>query len=470
MNIDQTTFADNLRIRIIRPGRIESDADGCVLLWVQNAQRTRSNPAADIAIDLANDLDLPCIAIFCLVPAYPAATHRAYHFLAKGISELPESFAQRGVGWELLYGDPVEQIPSAAKRLSAVCLFTDEAPTREPRAWRENVAQRLDVPMIAVDADVVIPTAHFPKLEWAARTIRPKIERLLDQYLIPSPEPEAIQKSTHRVGQDPMELVSKLNIDTSVGPSPRFTGGYRAAHKRLTWFVNHHLASYDVDRNRSDIDGSSGLSAWLHFGQISPIEIALAARDALPGNGGEAQRSFFNELIVQRELAINFALREPAYDQYAGLPDWGRKTLAEHAGDPRPAPFTAGQLESGQTDDPLWNAAQRQLVAEGYMPNRLRMYWAKQVLQWTRSPEEAHAILVHLDDRYFVDGRDPNGYAGIAWAIGGRHDRPFPPNKPILGLVRPMGVRSMRRYFDTEAYIRQIAERYGDGAAQGDDA
>lgn len=451
----------NDRVAVLRPGSITGD--GPVLLWVQRAQRASGNHAANVAIAIANRLKRPVIAAFCLAPAYPRATLRAYHFLAEGLTELPDGFAARGVGWTLRTGDPVDVFPALVRESGACAIVTDQAPTELATSWKVAVAQRVDVPVIAVDADVVVPASHFPKLEWAPRTIRPKVGRLLDRYLLPIPEPVAEHPSTFREAPDPFELVRSLNLDESVGPAPFLHGGQRAARARLRRFVESHLATYDVDRNRADIDGSSRMSPYLHYGQIAPVEIALTVMDALCGKGREnALQSFLNELIVQRELTINFALRQPGYDTYDGaIPDWGKATLAKHAADPRPHLYSASELEQGRTQDPLWNAAQLQMVHEGYMPNRLRMYWAKQVLLWTPSPEVAYQTVVTLNDRYFLDGRDAAGYAGIAWSIGGRHDRPFPPERPVAGLVRPMGANGMRKHMNVDGYIAGVQERYG---------
>jgi deoxyribodipyrimidine photo-lyase len=297
-------------------------------------------------------------------------------------------------------------------------------------------------------------------LEWAPRTIRPKIGRLLDRYLVPIGDPRVQVPSTLCEAPDPFTLISGLALDNSVGPAPHLRGGQRYARERLARFVTSHLPSYEVDRNRAEIDGSSRMSPYLHFGQIAPLEVALTALRALSDEEHAAARaSFLNELVVQRELTINFALRQPGYDMYDGaVPDWGKRTLAKHAGDLRPERYSRAELEEGRTHDPLWNAAQRQMVHEGYMPNRLRMYWAKQVLFWTGAPEEAYATVVALNDRYFVDGRDAAGYAGIAWSIGGRHDRPFPPERPIAGLVRPMGARRPGDHRALRGSSRRIGE------------
>jgi len=452
---------DDPRLAILRDGETGQDRH-CVLLWVQRAQRATANLAANLAIDLADRLGLPVIAAFCLVPAFPRATRRAYHFMGEGLAELPDAFARRGVGWELRAGEPAEVIPALTRDLAAALVVTDQNALRIGHRWRSEVAAALTVPMVAVDADVVIPTALFPKEEWAPRTMRPKVHRLLDRFLLPVPDPDARHRSTHRAGPDPLTAVAALDLDDRVGPTPNLPGGATAARARLRRFLDDQLDGYDVNRDRADIDGTSRLSPYVHYGQIGPLEIALAVRDA--GRDGAPAgdvASFLDELITNRELSVNFALRNPAYDRYEGIPDWGRKTLDEHRADARPVVYGLDTLDAAATADPVWNAAQRQMVADGWMPNRMRMYWAKQIVRWSATPDEAFDHTVALNDRYFLCGRDPVGYAQIAWAVGGRHDRPFPPNKPILGLVRPMGLGALKKNFDPAAYVRQIDERLG---------
>ena len=453
--------ADDPRLAILQDGEGRPDA-GCVLLWVQRAQRATGNLAANLAIELANELRLPVIAAFCLVPAFPRATLRAYHFMAEGLAGLPDAFAERGIGWTLRTGEPGDVIPVLARELDAALVVTDQNALRIGREWRHNVAATLDIPLVAVDADVVVPTSLFPKEEWAPRTIRPKIHRQLDRFLHPISTATADQPSRHRDGPDPLNAVAGLNLDASVGPAPDIHGGASVARHRLDAFIAERLPGYASDRNRADIDGTSRLSPYLHYGQIGPIEVALAVQEA-GKNGAPAEdvATFLDELIVHRELSINFALRNPDYDRFAGIPDWGKKTLAEHADDPRPALYDLDSLAASETAEPVWNAAQRQMVAEGWMPNRLRMYWAKQIVRWSESPEQAFDHTVALNDRYFLCGRDPVGYAQISWAVGGRHDRPFPPNKPIFGTVRPMATSGLKKHFDVGAYIRQVEERWG---------
>lgn len=434
----------------------------CVLLWVQRAKRATSNHAANHAIAIANELKLPVVAVFCMVPAYPRATLRSMHFMAGGLRELPAAFAARNVGWVLRVGDPVATIPRLARDLAAAVVVTDLDPLRTGREWRNHVAEGLGVPFIQVDTDTVVPTSFLLKEEWAPRTIRTKLAPHLDREIVAIPNPSAHVRSGINDGSDALDVLDTFALDRAVQPNPAIPAGEVAAKAALARFVRDRLDGYDTGRNDSARDLTSRLSPYLHFGQISPVDIAVACREARGTLAGpEAVDAFLSELITQRELAINFAMHNPNYDTYEGLPDWGRKTLAAHAADPRPVIHAIEEIEAGETIDPLWNACQRQLVGEGYMPNRLRMYWAKSILKWTVTPQDAFAIASALNDRYFLDGRDANGYAGVAWSIGGRHDRPFPPNRPILGLVRPMGANGMKKHFDVDAYIEGVHQRLG---------
>ena len=482
MNLTDMVDHGDARVTVPRDG--EPVGAGPVLLWVQHAQRANGNATVNLAVQLADALDREVVAVFCLVPSYPRATLRAYHCMAEGLAELPDGFAARGIGWTLRLGEPEDVIPAVARELKAALIVVDQDPTNTGRRWRADVADAAGLPMVMVDADVVVPTAHFPKLEFAPRTIRPKILKLLPQYLVPIEDPAPGRRSSVREAPDPLDLIATLDIDRSVGPAPYWPGGQSHARHRLARFLDRTLPTYAESRNTTDLEGTSGLSRYLHYGHISPVEVAVAASEAFHRSGGvvgsegeadEASKggegdgsaiggasldSFLDELIVQRELCVNFAVHEPRYETFDAIPDWGRKTLAAHADDSRETILSRDQLEACETPDRLWNAAQRQMIHEGYLPNRLRMYWAKQIPHWTATAEEAHAHTVHLNDRYFVDGRDPTGYAQIAWAVGGRHDRPFPPNKPVIGLVRPLGIRAMKRHFDPEAYIKEIDERY----------
>lgn len=461
------------------------DPDGkCVLLWVQRAKRATSNKAANFAVDVANALDLPIIAVFSLVETYPGATLRAYHYLAESLSELPASFAKRGIGWQLRIGPPGSAIPTAAAELGAAIIVTDQDTIPLGRTWREDVARAISVPLFAVDTDTVVPTSYFPNPEHASHTIRPKLWKriaaadLLDA--IPDPRPKRRWAGTIDPGPNPKTAIEAFPIDRSVGPSPTIRGTRTEGEERLRSFVDLHLPTYAEQRNFPDRRCQSMMSSYLHFGVFGPVEIARACIDARTPNGGfiaprghavimpepaiedASLQVFLDELITQRELAINYALRWPNFDRWESVPEWGRASMTAHASDPKPFRYRDDQLERGETHDQLWNAAQRQMVFEGYMPNYLRMYWAKQLPYWMESPEAAFNLAVHMNDRFQLDGRDANGYSGIAWSLGGRHDRPFPPNKPILGLIRPMGLRGMRKKFDVDAYIKMIADMIGE--------
>lgn len=434
----------------------------CVLLWIIGAHRATWNHTANVAVDLANKLNLPVVACVCLVPSYPFATLRAYRFAAEGLRELPDAFAERGIGWVLRVGKPERVIPTLASQLGAAAIVADFDPRRVWRSWTKCVGERAKVPMITVDTNTVVPSARFEKEEWSAATMRANLVPFLPEVLAPIPSPSANVASVVHDAPDPVRLLDTLPVDRTVGPSHRFKGGTSEGRKALDRFVRWRLSAYGDARRRVDVSGTSELSPYLHFGQISPTEVVLAVASAMETDGeDESAESYLDELVVRRELAINFALRNANYDRYEGLPDWGRKTLAAHAADPRPVIYDRETLEHGDTEDRLWNAAQCQLLVEGWMPGVLRQYWAKQLLYWTKSPQEAFEIACEFNDRYFVDGRDPSGYAGIAWAIGGRHDRPFPPEQPIIGLIRSVDATSLRQRFDADAYINQIERRYG---------
>ncbi|MBA3451008.1 MAG: deoxyribodipyrimidine photo-lyase [Chloroflexia bacterium] len=481
--MSQLLARDDPWIEILRHGP-PRDHGRCVLLWVQHAKRATMNRAANVAVAIADHLDLPVVALFVLVPDYPAATLRSYKFMAEGLQELPEAFTKRGVGWTLRIGSPVDIVTDTAAELAAAVLVTDQDPLRTGRGWRVQVAQRVKIPFLAVDSDTVAPPALFPKEEYAARTMRPKLWRAIvaGDYLAPLSDTTPRTKnalSVLRDGPDPVAALDNLALDRSVMPSRRFRGGRADALRRLERFLETRLATYPENHNRPETETQSGLSPYLHFGQISPLEIATMAIAARAGDRawlapkgatqiglGEPRddtplADFLDELITQRELAVNFCLRNRDYDRWHGLPEWGRTTLRKHRGVPRPVIYPRAVIDAGETGDRLWNAAQRQMRHEGWMPNRLRMYWAKQLLLWTDDPEEAFHLAVALNDRYFVDGRDANGYANIAWTIGGRHDRPFA-EREILGMIRPMGAKGMARTMDVESYIALVESRTGE--------
>ena len=461
-----TFFEKDNRVQVYRAGLCDNEGheERCVLYWMQRAQRGQDNHALDAAIALANRLKLPVIVLF-VVADYPAANLRHYTFMLEGIRDAARHLKQRGTPLVIRRGSPPHEVVHMAKELKASAVISDEGETRTPRAWRTDVKESLTVPFACIDADVVVPTKYFPKEEWAARTIRPKIQRILPTYL----QPIVHLESRHPLDrppcdsgdtENPLSYLESLHIDRSVAPSEMFHGGQDEGKRRVERFIKEHLSTYGTRRNSPEVEGTSMLSAYLHFGHISVQQTAWDIEQYIPEQTGSShidadggRSAYLEELIVRRELAINFALRNPHYDSLEGCPDWGKKTLQKHSSDPRQWNYSREELEQARTHDELWNASQREMMQTGRMHGYMRMYWAKKILEWTATPEEAFEDTVYLNDKYEIDGRDANGYTGIAWAIGGKHDRPWGPERPIFGLVRYMALSGMQRKMDTRAYI-----------------
>jgi deoxyribodipyrimidine photo-lyase len=437
----------------------EPDPDGrCVVYWMQRAQRAVDNPALDVAVRLGNNLRLPVVTFFGLNPFIERANVRHYRFLVDGLADVAAGMRRRRVGF-VLRRYPHHRLLPFADAVRPAIVVGDENPLRQTEGWRGKVGDDLRVPLWTVDADVVVPVKLQHKEHYAARTIRPRLLEHLDEFLIASKDPAATIPWRAPRGltslAPSLRLLSGLPIDTSVSAVTTFRGGTSEARRHLRAFVRTHLDGYDRDRNHPERPGTSQLSPYLHFGHIGPREVGVAVRDS----GGEpgAVAAFLEQLIVRRELAVNFVTFNDKYDRLAGCERWARQTLAAHRRDRRPYVYTEAQLDGGDTHDPLWNAAQRQMVSAGWMHGYMRMYWAKKILEWSASADEAFDIAVRLNDRYLLDGRDPNGYANIAWAIGGKHDRPWPP-RPVYGTVRSMSYASTVRKFDAERYIAQVNE------------
>ncbi len=449
-----------------RNDRPVAASGSAVVYWMQRAQRARDNPALDAAVEAANALGKPLAVFFGLVPFYPNGNERHYAFLLDGLEETARGVEARGAAF-VFSPYPRHSLIRFCRKVKAALVVGDENPMREPERWRREAARRLDVALVTVDADVVVPTDFFAAEEYAARTIRPKIHVHLDRFLVTGREPRVktpfpASRRPRSAPIDPARLLRRLPLDRSAAPVPGVRGGTRAGERALAEFVRRRLAAYPEARNRPEIArGSSGLSPYLHFGHLGPRAVALAVRRSRAPE--KAKAAFLEQLIVRRELAVNFVARNPRYDAFDGFHGWAQKTLRKHARDRRPHRYSAEQLELGETHDPLWNAAQKEMVLTGHMHGYMRMYWAKKILEWTRRPEEALEIAIRLNDRYELDGRDPNGYTGIAWAIGGKHDRPWGPQRPVFGLIRFMSYASTSRKFGSKAYIERV-ERLAAGA------
>ena len=451
------TLRDDPRVTVRTKG--EPDPDGrCVVYWMQRAQRAVDNPALDMAIRLGNELRLPVVTFFGLNPFIERANGRHYRFLVEGLADIGAGLRKRRVGF-VVRRYPHHRLLPFADEVRPAIVVGDENPLRQTEGWREKVSDELRVPLWTVDADVVVPVKLQHKEHYAARTIRPRLLEHLDEFLTRSKDPAATIRWHAPRGMTSLEpslrLLDRLPIDRSVGSVTAMRGGTGEARRRLRAFVRAHLDGYSRDRNHPELPGTSQLSAYLHFGHIGPREVGVAVRDS--GGAPDAIAAFLEQLIVRRELAVNFVTFNHSYDRLASCERWGRQTLSAHQRDRRPHLYTEDELDAGGTHDPLWNAAQRQMVTTGWMHGYVRMYWAKKILEWTASAEEAFEIAVRLNDRYLLDGRDPNGYANISWAIGGKHDRPWPP-RPVYGTVRSMSYASTVHKFDAERYIANVNE------------
>jgi len=456
-------LALNRRVTVRRAG--PPDASGKVVVyWMQRAQRALDNPALDVAVEVANALRQPLVIFFAPVAFYPHANLRHYAFLAQGIPDIAERARKRGIGF-VLRAWPDHRLTRFCEEVRASIVVGDENPLREPDHWRELAAKKLAVPLWTVDADVIVPSKLLEKEQYAARTIRPRLQARFAEFLQPQKNPKAKvewqkPKSLHALPDDGSFDITQgwKMLDRSVAPVDSFRGGTGEALKLLHAFVAHKLARYPEQHGKPEVDGTSRLSPYLHFGHISPITVALAVENADAPRA--AKDAFLDELITWRELAINFAHFNKLYDSIESAPEWAHRTLAEHGKDRRPVVYTRPELEAADTHDDLWNAAQRQMLHAGWMHNYMRMYWAKKILEWSPSPQVAYQTALYLNDKYFLDGRDPNGYAGIAWAIAGKFDRPWF-GRPIFGTIRYMSGDAARKKFDAESYIQQMAKLAG---------
>jgi len=427
-----------------------------VLYWMQAAQRAEANPALEYAIKLANESRKPCLAFFGLTECFPEANIRHLAFMLEGLKETQSSLADRGVKLIVRKISPEKGAVELGNAASTV--VTDRGYLRIQKSWRAKAAEELRCPLVQVETEVVVPVeTASPKEEYAAATFRPKIRKVLDAYLIPQTEHKPLRDSLARkegsLDLDDLEdILAGLKTDRKVAPSPFYRGGTTEAKKRLRLFLRERLDHFSDLRNNPSLDYLSHLSPYLHFGQISPVWIALKAAET-KSPGAEA---FFEELVVRRELASNFVHYNDRYDTPASLPAWARATLDEHAGDPRPYIYSREELEAGKTHDPYWNAAQREMVVAGKMHGYMRMYWGKKILEWSPTPNEAWAAALYLNNKYEIDGRDPNGFAGVAWCFG-KHDRPWG-KRPIFGAVRYMNDKGLKRKFDVDQYVRNVAK------------
>jgi deoxyribodipyrimidine photo-lyase len=449
-------LAENPRISIRRKGQPDPYGQ-CVVYWMQRAHRALDNPALEIAVQAANILKKPCVVFLAPVPFYPHANLRHLSFLQQGIPAIALGLERRGIGF-VLRRYPDHHLAKFCHEVKPCLVIGDENQLREPRKWRQLISKQLNVPFWTVDADVIVPSRLLVKEQYGARTARTVISRLLPHFLLPVGNSKAkvsweIPRGLTLHSLDPhADIMEDWTLDRSVAPVAGFKGGTDEGIKQLKAFLKNGLPGYLKNRNRPELDATSHVSPYLHFGHLGPHTIAMALQKAEAPRA--AKEAFLEQLIVRRELAVNFVRFNADYDNFECAEPWAHKSLAQHSRDERKL-YSERDLEEARTHDPLWNAAQQQMVFTGWMHNYMRMYWAKKILEWSRTPAEAFRIAVELNDKYELDGRDPNGYAGIAWAIVGKHDRPWF-DRPIFGQIRYMSFASTSKKFDSRRYIEQM--------------
>jgi deoxyribodipyrimidine photo-lyase len=425
-----------------------------VLYWRRWNRRAEANRAMLFAADLANRQDVPLVVFESLSCAYPYANDRLHTFVLEGVPESEAQLHKIGAG----YVFHLERQAGEADRFlheltsDAAAVVTDECPLPAPG---------LGMAGCTVDSCCIVPAAAIPERVYAAYSIRPKIRKLLPRFLKPVPAVKV--RHPYRGGAPAFhtevseacipKLVASCPIDHSVPPALGFQGGRAQARRRLATFLRHRLSRYSRDKNEPAARATSELSPYLHFGFISALEVVLAVRDYAAEHKLVADE-FLEELIVRRELAFNFARYAARVDSLEELPEWARATLDRHRGDAREPLHTPEQFERAATYDDLWSATQKELLLRGKIHGYYRMYWGKKIVEWSATPEEALATMIRLNDRYALDGQDPNTYANILWCFG-LHDRPWP-ERPIFGTVRSMSRAGMDRKTDTASYIRQI--------------
>ena len=428
---------------------------GPVVYWMSRDQRVQDNWALLFAAQLATSQNQLFLVVFTLDSSFPGANLRHFDFMLHGLMEVEDELRQLNTPFILLQGYPVTQLLNFIETHKSGAIVTDFDPLKIKRAWKHELLADISVPVYEVDAHNVIPCwVASQKEEFGAYTLRPKIKKLLPRFLTGF-DNLPVQKNSPFSGikTNWTEIFQTLQTDNSVRPLDWIKPGAMAANKMLQDFIANKLNRFLTERNDPTKDALSNLSPYLHFGQISAQRIAIEIIRA--GRSKETEEAFLEEIIVRRELADNFCFYNPDYDSAAGFKDWAKKTLDEHRPDKREYIYSADQFENARTHDPLWNAAQSEMAQKGKMHGYMRMYWAKKILEWTPSPEEALKIAIYLNDKYELDGRDPNGYVGCVWSIGGVHDRAWTERR-VFGKIRYMNYNGCKRKFDVNSYIRYV--------------
>lgn len=425
---------------------------------MQASQRASCNHALEYAVLRANELRQPVVVVFGLTEDYPQANERHYAFMLEGLAETARGLQRRGIRFVVRLGSPPDVcLEQAADASLVVC---DRGYLKHQRLWRKSVARKAPCRTVQVETDVVVPADDASdKEEYAARTIRPKLTRKWPQYLVPLEETSVKRDSLgfkfDSIRPEVLErILESMRVDRGVPRVSCYVGGTSRAMELLREFISNKLRNYATEGNDPALNVQSHMSPYLHFGQISPLQIALAIRAA----GGAARKNkeaYLEQLLVRRELSVNFVLFNARYESYECLPNWARATLKAHQRDKREHVYGREQLEACRTHDPYWNAAMREMILTGKMHGYMRMYWGKKILEWSRSPRTAFKLMLDLNNKYFLDGRDVNSYAGVAWCFG-KHDRPWG-RREVFGTVRTMTATGLERKFDIAGYVQRIS-------------
>ena len=425
-----------------------------VLYWMQAAQRAEYNHALEYSIRRANKLKVPVVVLFGIADDYPEANLRHYHFMLEGLKETQNTLGEYGI--KLVIKHKSHELAVAEIATKACIVIVDAGHTCVQRQWRRYIASHIQCSLEEVETNLIVPvTESSEKENFSAGTFRPRIIAKLKDYLVTLNHSKPLYGSLHMQlnSFDISDIglaLSKLNVDRSVGPVRNFRGGTTEAKRSLKAFIQNKLDHYAELRNDPCLDATSNMSPYLHFGQISPLYIALKVLES-DSLGKEA---YLEELIVRRELSHNFVFYNRKYDKFDCLPLWAKNTLTLHSRDKREYLYSLKEFENAETHDIYWNAAQKEMVITGKMHGYMRMYWGKKILEWSKNPKEGYRIALYLNNKYELDGRDPNGFAGVAWCFG-KHDRAWGERK-VFGKIRYMNDAGLKRKFDPDRYVEKV--------------
>jgi deoxyribodipyrimidine photo-lyase len=445
--------------RVLHLNSFEDDGSnpGPVVYWMSRDQRAQNNWALLYAQDIAINNNRDLIVFFNLTKEFLHASPRHYNFMIQGLAEVEEELNSKRINLVVEIGDPKDNLLHFINQNKVSFLVTDFSPIKISRKWKSEVAQEINreikIPFHEVDAHNIIPCFYASnKQEYGAYTLRPKIHKLLPEFLTHYPKVKENYNSAKTIQSDLKRITQQKKYSNEYEKGIWVQSGTKRAQHIFDNFLQNKLNSYSEQRNDPTLDQNSHLSPYLHFGQISAQEIVLKVMNKHEKNTYE---SFIEELVVRRELSDNYCYHNSNYDNYLGFPEWAQKSLEKHSTDKRPFIYDLEQLENSQTHDDLWNSAQKEMVYLGKMHGYLRMYWAKKILEWSKDYKTAQKNAIYLNDKYELDGRDPNGYTGIAWSIGGVHDRPWF-EREIFGQIRYMNYQGCAKKFDIQKYIKKI--------------